>query len=923
MTLRNVPVAVRLFAVIAFAVAMGLVLGGLQVATAVRQANQFARVTTLARLGQAGIALAQALEDERAASAVDLARNHGSGAFMPQDLSAADRTTGAAAARFEALASSINGAYPASIRTRVLAVDGLIESLPALRGEVRSDGTAAPAGAQLNAVINYSNAITAIFQLTDVIAEGSNDAVLTGDVQSLGALSRAEDQVSQQRAMVLAALTSFEVDPAMYGGPGATQDMQQLQQALAFSRIKQGGYVGSFEVSATPAQNELLMSAAFLQPNASIQVIEDYLSIQQEPDLSGLGMTTNGSGQWDQVSQAAVAQYSQVESQLAQAIVSRSASLQRNVQRTALQTAILTGAVLLLVLLAGLLVGRSLLLPLRRLRAGALEIAAVRLPERVKAIGEGADPESLTVEPIAMPSTDEIGQLARAFDLVHQEAVRLAGNEAHLRGNLNAMFVSLSRRSQSLIERLARMIDTLELSEDDPERLASLFAMDHLITRMRRNSENLLVLAGYEGARKRTDPVLLADVARAATSEIEQYDRVVLNVQPGIEVSGQASTDVVHLLAEIIENATLYSPRTTEVRLTGQEPPTGGVLIEITDSGVGISESRLEELNWRLEHPPVIDVSASRHMGLFAVAHLAARHGIRVRLRPSSPRGLAAMIWLPATVATSSATGYNERLRRLGGRPIDAWQLTGPERGSARADGRVGGRVPAGNGASRNTDSFPSVAQASGSFDQASPKAQPAAWAPGHRALPKRQPLVRAAARQAPTTGQETVHPNTVHPNTVQPSTVRPASNWFRPRRPANGQPAGGSSDGLAPGQDGWREQPGLVPPSWAAPQPSGGGLTVAGLPSRIPQASRTSPGTSQSGAWDVRPDAVTAPLPSPHPSGPFPSGPFPSVSSVTAPRHPLPQRSPEAARSRLAGFQRGSRRAEGQVPRAGEEAER
>ncbi len=186
--------------------------------------------------------------------------------------------------------------------------------------------------------------------------------------------------------------------------------------------------------------------------------------------------------------------------------------------------------------------------------------------------------------------------MARAFDLVHQEAVRLAGNEAMLRGSLNAMFVSLSRRSQSLVERLSRMIDSLELNEDDPERLASLFSMDHLITRMRRNSENLLVLAGYEGARKRMDPVLLADVARAATSEIEQYDRVVLNIQPGIEVSGQASTDVIHLLAEIVENATLYSPRSTEVYVTAQELATGGVLIEVTDSGVGISEARLEEL---------------------------------------------------------------------------------------------------------------------------------------------------------------------------------------------------------------------------------------------------------------------------------------------------------------------------------------
>jgi signal transduction histidine kinase len=908
----------RLFTVIALAVTMGLVLGGLQVAAAVRQANQFARVTTLARLGQAGIVLAQALEDERAASAVDLARHNGSGASMPQDLSswygpdsgvnnAAGGITGAAAARFDALAASINdnGAYPVSIRTRVNAVEqDVITFLPALRGEVQATGSAPPAGAQLNAVTDYSEVIAIIFQLNDVIAQGSGDSALTDAVQSLGALSRAKDQVSQQHAVLLAALTSFALYRGAYVGPtalpAASQDMQQLDQALTTSRTQQGGYISSFEASAMPVQSELLQSTAFLHPNSSMQVIEDYVTVtaQQNPDLSnqqglslsGLGITTGAPAQWDQVSGAAVAQYGQVESQVAQAVVDRSESLQQNAERTAWETAILASAVLLLVLLAALLVARSLVLPLRRLRAGALEIAAVSLPERVKAIGEGegADEAALEVAPISVPSTDEIGQVARAFDLVHREAVRLAGNEAQLRGNLNAMFVSLSRRSQSLIERLSRMIDGLELNEDDPERLASLFAMDHLITRMRRNSENLLVLAGFEGARKRTDPVLLADVARAATSEIEQYDRVVLNVQPGIEISGQAATDIVHLLAEIIENATLYSPRTTEVRLTGQELATGGVLIEVTDSGVGISGSRLEELNWRLEHPPVIDVSASRHMGLFAVAHLAARHGIRVRLRPSSPRGMAAMVWLPATVATPAVALYGERLRRLGGRPLDTWQLGGQER-----DGTApGGRVPLQDGASNG---FPGLERVSGAAEQAPAlQAEPSARALGQRQLQARVPSVQAAAPQAPTTGQET----------VQPNTAQPTSNWFRHPQAASGQ---------VPEQGAWRDQPGPVPPGWAAPQPASGGMTTAGLPSRIPRASRVSP-DRQPDSREAGPEAATAPLPSPYATGP----------SATGPRNPpLPQRSPEAARSRLAGFQHGSRRAEGQTPRAGKGAER
>jgi hypothetical protein len=408
MLLRNWPVAWRLFAVIVLAVAMGLVLGGLQVAAAVRQANQFARVTTLARLGQASIALAQDLEEERAVSAAELARDDGSGASMPRDLStwygplssggvndATKGTTGSAATQFEALAASIGPSYPASVRARVSAVDqDVIAFLPALRGEVQATGSAAPAGAQLNAITDYSTAIAALFQLNDVIAQGSGDSVLTDDVQSLGALSRAKDQVSQQRALLLAALTSFSLNRAAYVGPAATAtaslDMQQLDQAITTSRTQQTSDIGAFDASATPAQAQALQTTAFLQPNATMQVIEDYVAAQQNLDLTNLGIMTGAPAQWDRVSADSVSQYGQAESLLAQAIVNRGESLQQNAQRTAWQTAALSGGVLVLVLLAALLVARSLVLPLRRLQAGALEIAAVGLPDRVKAISANA-----------------------------------------------------------------------------------------------------------------------------------------------------------------------------------------------------------------------------------------------------------------------------------------------------------------------------------------------------------------------------------------------------------------------------------------------------------------------------------------------------------------------------------------------------
>jgi anti-sigma regulatory factor (Ser/Thr protein kinase) len=301
-------------------------------------------------------------------------------------------------------------------------------------------------------------------------------------------------------------------------------------------------------------------------------------------------------------------------------------------------------------------VARSLVLPLRRLRAGALDIATSSLPARVRELGEARDPSAnLDVAPIAVHSTDEIGQVARAFDLVHSEAVRLAGNEAMLRHSVSAMFVSLARRSQSLIERLAQLMQSAGQRERDPDQRSEISAMEHLVIRMRRNSENLLVLAGFEAVRRWSGSVSLEELVRAARSEIEQHSRVDLDIAAGILVGGQAATDLVHLLAELLENAAKFSPRDTRVQVTGYEVASGGVLVEIRDSGVGVAADRLDEMNRRLDDPPEADVSVSRHMGLFAVSHLAARHRVRVRLRAAFPGGLIALVWLPDTITDREA----------------------------------------------------------------------------------------------------------------------------------------------------------------------------------------------------------------------------------------------------------------------------
>src|SRR4029077_6151792 len=196
--------------------------------------------------------------------------------------------------------------------------------------------------------------------------------------------------------------------------------------------------------------------------------------------------------------------------------------------------------------------------------------------------------------------------------------------------------------------------------------LANLFQMDHLATRMRRNSENLLVLAGHEVSRRWTQSVALGDVLRAAWSDIEQYERVTLNVQPGISVRGQAVNDVVHLIAELAENASSFSAADTPVKVSGHLLNSGGVLLDIPDQGVGMGAEEMAHANWRLDNPPVVDVAVSRRMGLFVVARLAARHGIRVRLRPAPTGGLAALVWLPDEVITRESLAALVDLRPMG-----------------------------------------------------------------------------------------------------------------------------------------------------------------------------------------------------------------------------------------------------------------
>ncbi|MGH3176581.1 MAG: nitrate- and nitrite sensing domain-containing protein [Streptosporangiaceae bacterium] len=875
-TLRDWPVFWRLVAVIVLALIMGLVFGGLRVASAADSAAEFGRVSQLASLGQRVTGLVQALQDER-----DETTGVSSGG-NPGALQRWYHRTDAAAARVRVLAAGVGGSFPANIQASVGTVLSVINDLGDLRKTAQASQDA------LAVIANYAAPIGDMITLNDLIAQGISDPSLVNDVRTLNSLSLAKDEAAQQRALFFHTFTD------QFFGDGE-------QQALTTAQSEELSDTASFETTATPAEQKSF-STVVAGPGVDLaEGIEDLILIDGNPlDITQVdGISLNKApARWYSAMSDKIDKMQTVELQVARNIVARSHVLRRGAEESALFNGIVTAVILFLVLIATLAVARSLVRPLRRLREGALDIATVQLPERVRQLGEDMDPAvSLDVAPIDVLSADEIGQVARAFDQVHAEAVRLAGNEAMLRSSFNAMFVNLSRRSQSLIERLARVIDSLEQDEADPDRLSNLFSMDHLVTRMRRNSENLLLLAGHETTRKWSAPVPLADVVRAATSEIEQYSRVAMNIQPGISLTGPAVSDVVHLLAEIVENATIFSSKDTPVHISGQEISSGGVLIEVRDSGVGIPEARLAEMNLRLDNPPVIDVSVSRHMGLFAVARLAERHGVRVRLRARSPRGLTALVWLPDDVAERGAA-------RSG------WPGSRPAR-SAGTAARTSGSP--GTGAHAAPDSPFAGGQAANGW-QATAVPTPATMP--MPAMPTMPPMPAGAAGAA---GAAQAAAALREPAQAADSAV---SDWFRSSRspapgsgsPSAAPPAGG---GWRAGADGWAEGKHAAQ---IVADPVRGDHTHAGLPMRVPRANLL-PGSAGghrggNGATSRPPDGRPADS-RPADGRPADGRGAQAASAARAPR------SPELARSRLSGFQRGTRRAKGQTPHAGEGADR
>ena len=486
----------------------------------------------------------------------------------------------------------------------------------------------------------------AALSAASAIAQDVENPELATSLGSVVDLRRQELAVAQQSAEVMVHLA------------GGEPDLDAWVSAIA----EQASQARLFEEDATVAER------AAHGTSAAVDVPEDPVRAAAGSGLPSAfpEVAITPSAYWLWYSDAADALDTGIAA--VQAVINDEADARVSEARgVAIVVALGTAAIIWLVLLLSWSLVRSVNGPLRALTRTARDMSERRLPVLVDTLRQGGElgPELAEFTPIRVESKDEIGSLAKAFNTIQEVTVTVAREQSELlKKGIGDLYVNLARRNQSLLDRQIALLDDLE-AHAEPDELGSLFELDHLATRMRRNAESLLVLSGAEQPRHWGSTVPVVDVVRAAAAEIADFARLhAYGLDSQLAVTGNAVADLTHLLAELLENATAFSPPGTPVTVAGRKLDQRFV-ISITDEGIGMDDARLSQANALLARPPATGLALSRTLGLHVVAHLAARHGIHVQLRPAEPTGVTALVVLPGELlATSPQEPESDRPER-------------------------------------------------------------------------------------------------------------------------------------------------------------------------------------------------------------------------------------------------------------------
>ncbi|MET8836156.1 sensor histidine kinase [Micromonospora sp. NPDC004540] len=639
--LRDARIRSKLALILVVPVAAVIALATIRLVSVGEGAYEANRIRSLTALSIDVSALTQDLHKERMAAAAFLVAPN----RKPDDYNLRVRRTDERIAAYRDERGKL-GDVPTSVRDRLKVIEDHLATLNGTRQEVLDRQQMAVSEASLR----YGIILDDLVAYGDTLAQQPGAEGLADARRAVAAFAHAKAEVAEEEAVAYTALSTLStsrIDEEQFASFVATLTGQQ-EALLSFSR------------AAEPAQRALVDRTV----SGDAVQLADRVATDISRSVGQVPLVTR-----DEAA-AAVAAVGDLmrwaEIQLQDQLLADVDAVRTDVIRQAFMESLLVLLTLAIAVTLAVVLARSLNDSLRRLREGALAVANHDLPDavsrlqNVNAIGEGGVDEIVQQvrDPIKLTNRDEVGQVAAAFNVVHREAVRVAAEQAALRTSVSAMFLNLARRSQSLVDRMIGELDAIERGEEDPKRLAQLFELDHLATRMRRNDENLLVLAGADSAVPRRDDALLVDVLRAAQSEVELYNRIEFGtVDTDISVAAHAVNDVVRLVAELLDNATRFSPPNTIVVADGRRIR-DYVLIQVEDRGLGLSDEQLDSLNRRLAAPPTVDVAAFRLMGLAVVSRLASRYGIRVELRRNVEGGTVAQVTLPnATVVLPANRG--------------------------------------------------------------------------------------------------------------------------------------------------------------------------------------------------------------------------------------------------------------------------
>jgi signal transduction histidine kinase len=489
--------------------------------------------------------------------------------------------------------------------------------------------------------------LDSIFYLYGSLAE-FDDKEIAKDIRTLIALFRAREVLAQEDALLAGVLAEGEFSGTEHSEFVRLVGAQRLMHAVTAPELP----------SSDRAKYEQLVGGATF---TRYRVLEDRV-VQMGPVGEPLPVTAT---EWSNAIEPVFADLNDLSVTGGREVVSRATPVAIGVVVRLMLAGLLGLFAVIASIVMSITTARSLVRQLNRLRMAAVDLANRRLPRVVDRLQHG---EKVDVEHEAPPlefGRDEIGQVGQAFNMVQETAVRVAVEQAELRRSVRDVFLSLARRSQALLHRQLALLDGMERRTTDSEELAELFRIDHLATRMRRNAENLIVLSGATAGRVWRKPVPMLDVIRGALAEVEDYTRV--NVLPigDALLQGRAVGDVIHLLAELIENAVSFSPPQTIVRVGGSIVGTG-FAVEIEDRGLGISDANRAKANEQLRNPPEFKLTSTARLGLYVVAKLAERHHIRVQLIESPYGGTTAIVLIPTELVVEESS---HGIRQIDSRP--------------------------------------------------------------------------------------------------------------------------------------------------------------------------------------------------------------------------------------------------------------